>query len=271
MKQAADARHWWRRASAWLGLLIVGACVTWGVTQLLDEGRKSLDPLVRISVQTDPAEVFAPTDPGWETYAFVSHRDATGLGKPPSQLCREWRSWALARGGVDADETTVYAVLQGEPGTAVAITGAEVEVTRRDPALAGTSAHCSGGGAAASPRLIDIDLDDPSPEVLYANPGDDYPARRRLLLTLNGTETETLRIVAHTRRCDCQWRVRLHMVVNGARRAAALDDGGQPFRTSASARSAHVQWAGGRWAPMSPKEWRASLPTDWSHFRGVGP
>ena len=115
-----------------------------------------------------------------------------------------------------------------------------------------------------SPRLIDIDLDASPPEVRYANRGDDYPARRRLLLTLNGTETETLQITAHTRRCDCEWRVRLHMVVNGDRDSAVIDDGGKPFRTSASRRSSHVQWVGGRWARMSRETWMSTLPVEWS-------
>jgi hypothetical protein len=197
-----------------------------------------------------------------------AHREQ--LGRPPSPLCREWRSWALAKGGVDADETRIYAFLQGKPNTAVAIIGVDVEVTRRRPAISGTHAYCPAGGATASPRLIDIDLDSSPPDVRYASSGDDSPARRRLLLTLNGTETEALQITARTRRCDCEWRARIHMVVNGERHEELIENDGEPFRTSASRRSSHMVWAGDRWRPMSREEWRETLPMSWSEVVAAG-
>jgi hypothetical protein len=215
-------------------------------------------------VQVDPALHFAPSDPGWQTYSFVTTREPRDLGRPPP-LCREWWAWARARDGVDADQTRVYVYLQGKPGTAVLITGLSVEFVSRAKPERGTHAYCPAGGAVASPRLVDIDLDTRPPDVRYAQPGDDFPARRRLPLTLTGAETEVIELVAHTRRCDCEWRARLQVVVDGERDEVVIDNNGEPFRTVASRRSAHHQWVA-RWKGMSQAEWKRTLPMRWARF-----
>ena len=268
MSQDPDKQPLWRRLPVQLGAVVVTAAVTatvtWAVTRGLDEGSEAVtgDPPITISVEDDPARVYAPTDPGWQTYGFVSERTRDDLDDPPSQLCREWRTWALGQGGIDADQTRLYVFLQGKPNTAVAITGLEVEFTRRARALTGTHAWCPTGGAAASPNLAAVDLDKKPPTIRYAQRGDDFPGRSRLHLTLNGTETETVELTARTRRCDCEWRARVFMVVNGKKHEQVIDNDGRPFRTTASSRSKHVQWDGERWAPMSRAEWEQTLPMD---------
>jgi hypothetical protein len=267
-----DNRPWWKRGAWRLAGAIALPAIAWVVVQGLDEGKQSLkdEPPINISVVADASRVRAPNDPGWEPYGFVSPSAPAQLGRPPSELCREWRAWALDNGGVDADQTRLYAFLQGKATTAVAITGLDVEFARRGPAVKGTHAWCPTGGAVGSPRLVDIDLDAKPPAVRYAETGDDYPSRDRLLLTLNGTETETLEVTAHTRSCDCEWRIRLRMVINGKSHDALIDDDGKPFRTSASAASSHVTWNGRRWEPMSRSEWKKTLPMRWADFRPPG-
>jgi hypothetical protein len=248
-------------------VVILSSALTWGVTRLLDTSTDDKGPAVRITAELDPARVYASSDPAWQTYGFVSTRSQDQLGTPPSYKCREWRTWALGRGGIDADQTKLYAFLQGRPDTAIEFTGIDIEFVRRTPALRATHAYCPAGGATASPRLVDIDLDTKPPTILYAQAGDDYPARHRLLLKLNGTDTETLQIVAHTRHCDCEWRARLHAVVDGHKEDVVIDNNGKPFRTSASERSSHFMWTGKRWAPMSRHEWKQTLPVRWAKFR----
>ena len=99
--------------------------------------------------------------------------------------------------------------------------------------------------------MIDIDLDEDPPTVLYAEARDDAPARRRLHFTLTGTETETFRLRAHTARCDCEWRARVQMVVNPQRTELLVDEDGEPFRTSASHQAKHVTWNGQRWTSIA--------------------
>jgi hypothetical protein len=240
--------------------------VGWGVTQLLDKGADTLAeaPTIRVSLESDPARVYARDDPEWQTYGFVRTGSVADLGSPPTSRCREWRRWAIPAGGVDADQTRLYAFLQGRPDTAVVITGVDVEIVARRPPIVGTHAYCPApGGATASPRLVDIDLDFKPPRIRFAEIGDDYPQRRRLLLTLTGPETETLELSAHTRRCDCSWRARVYLVVDGEPSEVLLDDGGRPFRTSASGRARHVTWDGRGWVPLSRSDWKRSLPMRW--------
>jgi hypothetical protein len=249
-----------------VGLTVATAAIGWAVVKALDGGARVIDPKppVTVYVETDPAKVFAG-HPEWQTYDFVSPASESDFGRPPAR-CREWRTRARRADGVDADETHAHAYLQGTPGAAVVIDGIEVEILRRRPPIRGTSAHCPAGGAVGNPRLIDVDLDADPPEVLYAEAGDDYPARRRLNFTLTDAESDTFRLRAHTTRCDCTWRARVQMVVNDQRMQLTLDEDGEPFRTSASAAARHVAWNGRRWAPMARADWMQTLPVDWAKF-----
>jgi hypothetical protein len=269
MAESTERRPAWQRRV--LAVLVAAglAALGWGVNRGLDEGEESLrsEAPVRIRVETDPTKHYQPTDPGWQTYSFVTPEPRKRLGRPPAGPCREWRTWALARGGVDADGSRFYAYVQGKPESAILITGFEIDFVRRRKPIKGTHAYCPTGGAAANPRLVDVDLDTSPPAVRYAALGDDYPARRQLMFKLNGTDTEVFEISAHTRRCDCQWIARLHMVVDGEAHTEVLDDNGEPFRTSASHRSEHVQWDGKGWPRMSRAAWKGTLPMRWAQFR----
>jgi hypothetical protein len=256
-------------AGAALLVAIVGIAVT--VMLSRDDGSQVSKPEsrggapVRALVETDPARIYAGL-PEWQTYDLVAPVASAGLGAPPSARCRDWRTWAQRRGAVDADETLANAYLQARSGAAVIIDGIEIDVVRRRLPVEGTSAHCPAGGAVGNPRLIDVDLDADPPEVLYAEAGDDYPARRGLNFTLTDSETETFQFRAHTRKCDCEWRARVQMVVDGKRTEVPLDEDGRPFRTSSSRRADHVEWTGSDWASISREDWRATLPMRWGDF-----
>jgi hypothetical protein len=256
------------RLFVWTGGIVAATAIAWGVTHALDSGSRALEdePPVKIYLETDPARVYAG-QPEWQTYDFVSPSTLTTPPAPASSRCRDWRIWAHRFGAVDADETTAYLYVQARPDTAVVIDGLEVEVTSRREPLRGPSGHCAAGGAVGNPRLIDINLDRTPPGVLYAEAGDDYPARRRILFRLRGSETETLQLRAHTRRCDCSWRARLHLVVDGEPHEITVDENGKSFRTSASrAAVRHLQWNEDRWRPMSRSDWRHTLPVNWQAF-----
>jgi hypothetical protein len=252
----------WRRAFVAACAAAAIAGIGWAVVKALDSGLSAVDskPPVTALVETDPAKVFAG-HPEWQSYDFVSSRTTRELGQPPPR-CRDWRTWAQHADGVDADETNVHAYLQGTPGAAVIVDDIDVTLVRRSTPKPRTSAHCPApGGAVGNPRLIDIDLDADPPEVLYAEAGDDFSARRRLNFKLMDAQGETFRLHAHTRRCDCEWRARVHLVVNGQRLELTLDEDGRPFRTSASAPARHVAWNGRRWARIARAEWEHSLWT----------
>lgn len=255
------------RALAWVSLTVAAAALGWAVVHALDAGSRSIaekDSPLSISLETNPARQFRGL-PAWQNYSFVIP-DATPnvLPPPPSSRCRDWWSWARHHGGRDGDISEIYATLQGTPGTALVITGVSAGVVRRRPAPHGVEGVCQAiGGAVGSPRLVDVNLDHRPPVVLLAKEGDDYPSRGQLSLTLNGSETEQLVIRAHTTTCDCRWRLRLALVVNGEKGSAVIDDGGRPFRTIASSAATPVRWERRRWRRMSAADWRQTRPIDW--------
>lgn len=264
-RTAGRLRKWALGAAAVAGT----AAIAWGVTNLLDKGAEAVKGSAPIALHVDTrlAVIYAGLPP-WQSYGFVVRRTGS-LPSPPSALCREWQDWAYGRGGVDAEQTRLQIQLQGRANTAILIDRVEVDVERRDKPLAGTLGYCAArGGAVASPRQVDINLDTSPPTVLFAMTGDDYPSRHRLPLTLTGSETELLEIKAHTRRCDCRWRAKLHMIVDGERYVAVIPNEGEPFRTTASVAARHLTWTGDRWRSMTRGEWKGTLPMNWARLAG---
>lgn len=254
-----------RRVAAWalpvLGAAVIGAVVS----QAVNRGSKSVlggDKPYSLRLVTDPAVEFRG-DPEWQNYRFVMPDRRRLAGRPP-RMCRQWYTWAHRRGAQDADLTEAYLTIQGRPDTAILIEEVRAEIVKRDPVPAGAQGVCMApGGAESSPRLVDVNLDMRPPAVLLADVGDDFPQRGQLHLTLNGTETEELVIRAHTRTCDCRWRLYLQMVVNGKERDEVIDRDGEPFRTTASTASTHFAWTGQGWAHMSRQAWLDSRPMVW--------
>jgi hypothetical protein len=264
---AADERKlgWWRRASSWLILLVLGSAIAWTVQRGLTSSTShhSTTPPVRFYLQTDPAKEFRGA-PNWQGYSLVLPQSRTAPRSKPPALCRAWYAWGKRRGGVDADLTEAYLTLQGRPNTAILIQDARVEILSRTQPRSGVEAVCvPPGGAVASPRLVDINLDARPPLTLLAEAGDDRPGRQHLQLALRGTETEQLIIRAHTRRCDCQWRLHLDVVADGKPLDVMVDDHGKPFRTVAAGSSKHLTWVSNRWQPMSDAAWSQTRPMVW--------
>jgi hypothetical protein len=259
-----ERRSRWRARLLAFGAVVGVAIVGWIVNKALDTGADEVSskPPVAVSVVTDWKRIYAGA-PNWQVYRFVSNRPITSIGRPPSDQCAEWRAWALAAGGADADESRASVLIQGRPQTAVVIDAVDVEVVRRRPAPQGTYAVCPAGGPQGSPRRLLINLDSDPPTVRYGERGDDIAARKRLLFTLAGPQTEILDLVANTARCDCEWKAEIHMVVDGHEHVEEVDDGGRPFHTVASRRAAPFVWEQSRW--------RRLTSVDAARFRGSAP
>lgn len=256
-----------RRVVAAALAVVATAAVGWFVTRALDAGSDALDekPLLHVSIEKDPARAYAGSPP-WQTASLILPNGPPHEKPPKGMYCRKWYAWGWKHGAVDADTTEVFLTLQGREATAILINRVEVEVVRRAAPVRGTHARCEAGGAVSNPRLMDVDLDTTPATVLFAQAGDDFPGRQRLHLKLNGTATEELRIRAHTRRCACDWRVRIGLVVNGEQGEVLIDDDGEPFRTTASRAARHVRWNGKRWTRIPRREWRRTLPISWQNL-----
>ena len=135
------------------------------------ESRKLDVHFPKISSEVDPA-VFEHGFPNWESYGYVFDLGLNQLGSPPTNVCREWRTWARSLGGVDANATKLQLTLEGRNDSEIRIDRLEIDVTRRREPLQGIHAVCPVGGAAASPRQIYVDLDADPPRVQFVERGD---------------------------------------------------------------------------------------------------
>lgn len=196
-------------------------------------------------LRTDP-KGFDRGLPDWVAYSYVVATSAREVPPPPRGLCRDRKAWADSIGAVDAVFTRLQVTLEGRSGGAVVIDGIRAEVVARRAPLAGTWLMCPVGGAEASPRRIDLDLDSEPPKVQFLREGDE-PVATPILFTLRRGEVETFLVRAVTSTCDCKWRVTFDLIASGERRTVTIDDDGQPFRTTATARAKPHVWQAGRW------------------------
>ena len=149
---------------------------------------------------------------------------------------------------MDADVTKVQVIVEGT-AERVTIDSMEIDVQHRAEPLRGAHALCQVGGASASPREILVELDPNPPRVRYFSQGGD--PSEPFLFTLGKDEAETFRIYAVAAACYCEWVASLHYVVDGKRMTLAIDDGGEPFRTTGSRDAQNYIWSEGAWSKQA--------------------
>lgn len=202
----------------------------------------------RLAVEADP-KVFQRGAPDWTDYSYVIPLDMDQVPPPPEGLCRGRRAWAYGLGGADAVYTVAQVTVRGQARGTVLIDGIEVDMLERRRPIRGTWARCPVGGADASPRMVQINLDRDPARVQYFEEGGD-PVEE-LSFTLMPGEVEFFQIWAWTQDCYCEWRLKLLLVDGGERREVLVDDNGEPFRTTASNRAVSAAWGQAAWEPWS--------------------
>ncbi len=235
------------RAQRWLvGLVLAGvaAAVTGYVTSAITSGvdrvqgslKKARSP---IALTVDRSiQVRRSSKLGFAHYVFT--RPIASIPYPTSGDLRyipAWDAWARRQGGLDADSTGIQVVIEGTTQFPVVLTGLTVDITRRALPPKGAFVVPFGGGPLGV-RYFAVNLDANPPAVTsvpaeFSNdPAIDFPYR------VSQAEPEVLNIVAHTQKCDCEWRALLHWVYHGKSDVTMIDNGGRPFRTVSSSRSA---------------------------------
>jgi hypothetical protein len=116
------------------------------------------------------------------------------------------------------------------------ITDLTVDTVRRLPPPKGVLVAPFGGGAFGH-RYFDVNLDEQPPTVTPVSGEFDNTKAVDFPYRVSVTDPEVFTILASTRRCDCSWRAQIHWVYHGKNGTTAIDDAGQPFRTTSSARS----------------------------------
>lgn len=202
-------------------------------------------PPVRVHIEVDPGNMYAGA-PNWVGSGWVlpPEVDATALGVPPTNICRDWRPWMWPRGAFDGDYTEIRVTLQGVADSTVLVDGLRVtSIERSEPR--GNHFLCPVGGADITPRSIEVDLDWDPGVVTYSDESGE--AEGLPTFTLSKGEIEVVHVRAQTTQFRCSWTAELLLIVDGQRETVYLDDDGEPFRTSATGELPTWTWWGDRW------------------------
>lgn len=238
-----------------IGLLIVGAIIGFVVNELLGRGlrrvlrsRSRRTPLV-VHVETDPSIIWAGLPP-WIGAGFLVPSDAD-VASPPEH-CPDWRTWALARGGVDEEMTQIRITLTARDNLLVVVDAVRVKVHHRKASPAWRSIVCAAGGASVTPRRgeIDLSLFDP-PVVEWLDEDGDAVGMPTFSLTKSEAEVLHLwvKVAAHE---WVEWSAELLVIVDGERQVVPITDKGKPFVTAGAgnAASQHMSTSGAsEWSP----------------------
>lgn len=169
--------------------------------------------------------------------SFVLPRPVNAVLPLPRDMSDATRvRWAERNGGVDASTTAVEVVIQGRNAASVILLDLTIDVvSRRAPAKTGTLVRPAGAGGIGV-RYFDVDLDRPSPTPELGELAEPRPGERPINFPykVSLTDPEVFMIFANTQRCDCRWTAKLRWESGGKEGTTLIQDGEQPFRTTAA-------------------------------------
>lgn len=158
----------------------------------------------------------------------------------------QWVSWLGTHGAVPASVSSVQIHVQGTSGAQVTLTGLQVKVVNRRPAVQGTWAGITIGGDYWY-RFVDADLDQEPPKLTAelheewessVRPHERRPIRFPYKVSLS--DAELFEVQARTERCDCEFVVELSWIFQDRSGTLTVDDKGKPFRVTGRANVTHT-------------------------------
>jgi hypothetical protein len=231
---------------------VAGALATFVIEKTFPNIRRRLlrSPGVRVAIDTNPGQ-FLANGPNWDPFAYWFPVATDGLDDPPSDLCRDWYSWALNHGGFSALWSRTRLILTGGTDATVLIDRFDVSVVRRDLPSAGTLTICRTGGADAVPQGIQVELDADTPGFSWVDTGGDR-SYSPIGLTLSKGELDVLEVEARATEPGLyEWTATLSFVENGRRREVTIDDAGKPLLLVGGSSSDALEWSGDSWQPIA--------------------
>ncbi|MGW1072262.1 helix-turn-helix domain-containing protein [Streptomyces sp. NPDC002537] len=174
---------------------------------------------------------------------YVSGRLPAEVPEPP--LEQDIRGWVTGMRAVPGGRMHLTLDVQGKNDRAVVLRALHVRVVDRAAPLA-WSAYAMGNGCGGSltPAFLDIDLDHDRPTARPTTgmrgdtriPATDFPYK------VSSTDPQPLDVLAHTDGQDVSWYLELEWSSGGRSGTTRIDDGGQPFRTSAVKERPQYYW-----------------------------
>ncbi|MYV65921.1 transcriptional regulator [Streptomyces sp. SID2131] len=182
---------------------------------------------------------------------YLLDRDPGTVPPPPPP--QDHRGWARALGAVDGGGMRLELTATGRTSDSVVINDIHVRVVGRSPALPWSAFSMGEGcGSGVVPQTFAVDLDRPQPGVrpVAGQDGDIVVPAKDFPYKVASHDPQVLRFDVTTKAHDVRWYLEVDWSSGDRRGTVRVDDGGRPFRTSATAgRPSYVWW-------VEPGEWR---------------
>ncbi|MFD5327390.1 helix-turn-helix domain-containing protein [Streptomyces sp. NPDC127092] len=155
---------------------------------------------------------------------------------PPPPPPQDTRTWGRSLGGVDGGHMQLQLTVTGRTQAPVVLGKLHVRVVERDRPLDRTAYSMGDGcGSGITPQTFDVDLDAPRP---YAKPvagqdGDGVVPAKDFPYKVATGDPQVLNLDVHTEEHATAWYLELDWSSGDQKGRIRVDDGGEPFRTSA--------------------------------------
>jgi transcriptional regulator with XRE-family HTH domain len=180
------------------------------------------DGAVPLAVQTTPYYWDVPCDQN-----FLIDRSPGNVTEPPPQ--QDAAGWVKTLGGVAADRQRVALTVQGTGSETVVLEALHVRVVGSAAPLTWNEYTMGVGcGGGVGTKSFDVSLDLGNPLATAVNGQRDFPYK------VSESDPEVFYVVAHTNGHDVRWQLELDWSSGSRHGTVKIDDGGTPFRTSAS-------------------------------------
>ncbi|NUK10672.1 helix-turn-helix domain-containing protein [Streptomyces lunaelactis] len=211
---------------------------------------------------TPPATVGVPLRVGISSYNWDSPcgqyylLDQEPDAVPPPPAPQDNRGWARALGGVDGGHMQLQLTATGKSADSVVLNAVHVRVVGRNAPLDWKAYSMGDGcGSGVTPQTFDVDLDAAHPLVkpVAGQNGDTVVPAKDFPYKVASNDPQVLNLDVHTEGHDISWYLELDWSSGDRRGTVRVDDGGEPFRTSAiEGRTEYGYWPDkGEWVARS--------------------
>jgi len=153
-------------------------------------------------------------------FDMVVPSDRTSVPPPPG--CDGFHAWGLQQGGVDAGQTNVSLIVQGNTDANVYISGIHASLTSREPLSQGAHVNCQSEGR-IDPQPVEIDL--ARSDQAFVVEGQNAPFG----FTVSKTDTMVFDVAVKAISSRYAYRLVVEAIVDGDSETFEVDDAGEPF------------------------------------------
>ncbi|MFB7940107.1 helix-turn-helix domain-containing protein [Streptomyces sp. NPDC056049] len=165
---------------------------------------------------------------------------------PPPPPPQDTRGWARALGGTDGGHMQLQVTVTGRTREPVVLSRLHVRVVDRDePAEQAVYSMGDGCGSGITPQTFAVDLDTPRPYVkpIAGQDGDLVVPAKDFPYQVATGNAQVLNLDVHTEEHAVAWYLELDWSTGDRKGTVRIDDGGQPFRTTAiEGRTVYGYW-----------------------------